>query len=61
MILCLLSIFIKIFFAVCNLVSSLKNSSKSDSSENNEDLTATELQEQNEVQNYLIYLIIGEF
>ena len=49
MILCLLSIFIKIFFAICNLVSSLKNSSKSDSSENNEDLTGTELQEQSEV------------
>ena len=46
MVLCLLSIFIKIFFAVCNLVSSLKNSSKSESSE---DLTATELQDQSEV------------
>ena len=46
MLLSLISIFIKIFFAVCNLISSLKNSSKSDNSENNEELTGTELLEQ---------------
>ena len=48
MVLSLISIFIKIFFAVCNLISSLKNNSRSDSSENNEE-TGTELLEQNEV------------
>ena len=41
----LMSISIKIFFAICNLISSLKNR-KNDSSENNED---TELLEQSEV------------
>ena len=49
MVLSLISIFIKIFFAVCNLISALKNNSKNDSSENNEELTGTELLEQNEV------------
>ena len=48
MVVCLVSSFIKIFFAVCNLISSLKNYHKSDS-ENNEELTGTELQEQSEV------------
>ena len=48
MVLSLISNFIKIFFAVCNLISALKNSSKSDSSENNEE-TGTELLEQSEV------------
>jgi hypothetical protein len=48
MVLSLISIFIKMFFAVCNLISALKNNSKSDSSENNEE-TGTELLEQNEV------------
>ena len=48
MVLSLISIFIKIFFAVCNLISSLKNNSRNDSSENNEE-TGTELLEQNEV------------
>ena len=48
MVLSIISIFIKIFFAVCNLISSLKNNSRSDSSENNEE-TGTELLEQNEV------------
>ena len=47
--LCLMSIFIKLFFAVCNLISSIKNNNKNDSSENNESLTNTELQEQTEV------------
>ena len=47
--LCLISIFIKLFFAVCNLISSIKNSNKNDNSENNESLTNTELQEQSEV------------
>ena len=47
--LCLISIFIKIFFAVCNLISSIKNNNKSDSSENTEDLTNTELIDQKEV------------
>ena len=47
--LCLISIFIKIFFAICNLISSVKNKNKSDSSENNEDLTNTELIDQSEV------------
>ena len=47
--LCLISIFIKIFFAVCNLISSIKNNKKSDSSENTEDLTNTELIDQKEV------------
>ena len=45
--LCLICNFIKIFFAICNLISSVKN--KSDSSENNEDLTNTELIDQSEV------------
>ena len=48
MVLSIISIFIKLFFAVCNLISSLKNNSRSDSSENNEE-TGTELLEQNEV------------
>ena len=47
--LCLIIIFIKLFFAVCNLISSIKNSNKNDNSENNESLTNTELQEQSEV------------
>ena len=47
--LCLISIFIKIFFAVCNLISSIKNNNKSDSSENTEDLTNNELIDQKEV------------
>ena len=47
--LCLISIEIKIFFAVCNLISSIKNNNKSDSSENTEDLTNTELIDQKEV------------
>ena len=47
--LCLICIFIKIFFAICNLISSVKNKNKSDSSENNEDLTNTELIDQSEV------------
>ena len=47
--LCLISIEIKIFFAVCNLISSIKNNNKSDSSENTEDLTNNELIDQKEV------------
>ena len=44
----LISIIIKSFFAGRNLMITIQNKKKSDNNENNEELTDTELQEQNE-------------
>ena len=46
--LCLISIFIKLFFSVYNLISLIKNDNKNISNENNELSTSSELQEQSE-------------